>query len=113
MTDDYNQRVAKFSLTTKQEIKEIAKDPKAIFLDVRSPSELEAKTMSIYPYVHAQCTMDDTSKLTETASKILPDKDAPIIVFCGIGGRAMGAKGALENLGYTNVYNGGGLKDLE
>jgi len=112
MSDNYAERVGKFSLTPKEEIKEIAKDPKVVFLDVRSPAELETKILTSHPYVHAQCTMDDTSKLKETASDILPDKDAPIIVFCGIGGRAKGAKATLESMGYTKVFNAGGLIDL-
>ena len=36
----------------------------------------------------------------------------PIVIFCGIGGRASFAKVALESLGYEQVVNAGGLMDL-
>ena len=37
-------------------------------------------------------------------------KDAPIITHCGGGGRGQKARVFLEDLGYTNVLNGGGPK---
>lgn len=75
MSDDYAERAAKFGLTSKEEVKEIAKDSKAIFLDVRSEAEVEAESLTGYTCVFAPCTMADTSKLTSTAAEILPDKD--------------------------------------
>eukprot|EP01052_Picozoa_sp_SAG31_P028406 SAG31_NODE_2741_length_5156_cov_3.138817_4_plen_63_part_00 len=56
--------------------------------------------------------MADTSKLEAKAAELLPDKNATIVCFCGVGGRVMGAKSVLEALGYTGVLNAGGLKDL-
>ena len=56
--------------------------------------------------------MGDTSQIPAKASELLPDKSATIICYCGVGGRVMGAKKALEGLGYTDVLNAGGLKDL-
>lgn len=47
------------------------------------------------------------------AGEQLPDKSVPIICFCGVGGRVVGAKKALEAAGYTNVLNAGGLCDLK
>ena len=37
---------------------------------------------------------------------------APVVIFCGSGRRAGKAKEVLEQKGYTNVLNAGGLKDL-
>jgi len=84
MSDDYAERAARFSLTSKEEIKELAKDPSAKFLDVRSQGELDTKSLIGYPFVHAPCTMGDTSQLSASASKILPDKDGKIICFHSI-----------------------------
>jgi phage shock protein E len=44
---------------------------------------------------------------------LLPDKSQHIIVYCARGGRAGKAKQTLESLGYTNVENGGGYKDMQ
>jgi rhodanese-related sulfurtransferase len=39
------------------------------------------------------------------------DKDALIIVYCRSGGRSGNAKDVLEEMGYTNVHNFGGIID--
>jgi phage shock protein E len=44
---------------------------------------------------------------------LLPDKSQHIILYCARGGRAGKAKATLEGLGYTNVENGGGYKDMQ
>ena len=46
-----------------------------------------------------------------TAGDALPDKDAPIAVYCYSGGRAAKAYLTLVDLGYTNVYDLGKLDD--
>lgn len=46
-------------------------------------------------------------------SEVTTDKDAKIVVYCAVGGRAGKAKDALEQLGYTNVENGGGYDDVK
>jgi rhodanese-related sulfurtransferase len=38
-------------------------------------------------------------------------RDATVIVYCGTGGRAALCGKALQNLGYTTVYNLGAFKD--
>jgi phage shock protein E len=40
------------------------------------------------------------------------EKDEKIILCCISGGRAGRAKDILESAGYTNVENGGGVRDL-
>lgn len=54
----------------------------------------------------------DRLLVRQQASALLPDKDAPVICFCAVGGRAGVAKAALEAAGYTSVVNGGGLADV-
>lgn len=44
---------------------------------------------------------------------LLPDKSQHIVLYCGSGRRAGIAKEKLESLGYTNVENGGGYKDMQ
>lgn len=39
-------------------------------------------------------------------------KEIPLIVFCRSGMRSQQAKRVLEQLGYQNVYNGGGVRAL-
>jgi rhodanese-related sulfurtransferase len=57
-------------------------------------------------------TGDATTVVDQARVEQLFDKEAPaIFLMCASGGRAGWVKGALEGLGYTNVYNVGGFKD--
>lgn len=42
---------------------------------------------------------------------VFGDLDTPVILMCGSGTRAGYVKSALEEVGYTKVYNAGGIKD--
>ncbi len=44
-------------------------------------------------------------------AKALPDKDAEILVYCRSGRRSAIAANALINMGYTNVFDFGGIND--
>ena len=41
----------------------------------------------------------------------LPDKDAVLLIYCRTGRRSKQAAGQLVELGYTNVYDFGGIND--
>lgn len=43
--------------------------------------------------------------------ELLPDKDAVLLVYCRSGRRSKEAAGKLAELGYTNVYDFGGIID--
>ena len=43
--------------------------------------------------------------------KLLPDKDARIMVYCRSGNRSAQAAAKLIKMGYTNVYDFGGIKN--
>lgn len=78
--------------------------PQTVWIDVRSVEE--------YQEDH----MDNTENIphTEIATRIAElglDKDAPIKVFCRSGVRAGLALTSLQELGYTNVENVGGIAD--
>ena len=46
------------------------------------------------------------------APQLLPDKHATILCYCGIGYRVQEAKRLMEEMGYKNVVNVGGYKDI-
>jgi rhodanese-related sulfurtransferase len=39
-------------------------------------------------------------------------KDRTVVLYCASGGRSALAGKALQDMGYTTVYNAGGIKDL-
>ena len=96
----YDARIARFGLASLEEVAAAAAEPTAVFLDVRSPAEVEAEALS-KPFVHipVQGSPPNDFSAFAAAEASLPDKTAPIICFCGVGGRVVGAKAALEEQG--------------
>lgn len=81
----------------------------AIVYDVRTPDEFGQGHLD-----QAQnLPLDQLSgRLAEVAERTGNDHGKPIVVYCAAGARAAKAKRLLEQAGYTNVVNGGGLDDL-
>ena len=82
----------------------IAKNPNAILADVRFQENYDKEHIAGAVFV----PLEDV--LNENFSKI-PDKNAPIITYCGNGNRARKTAKALVEKGYTNVYEMGGIND--
>jgi len=49
--------------------------------------------------------------LVKRAPNVLTDKDQTILVYCRTGGRSAEAAKKLVDMGYTNIYDFGGLLD--
>lgn len=45
----------------------------------------------------------------ETASAVIPEKDDTVLVYCRSGNRSKTASAASAELGYTNIYEFGGI----
>ena len=80
-----------------QEAEEMLKQD-AILLDVRTKPEFDAFHIDLnvlfVPHIEI-----------EKAIKLIPNKDATIVVTCRSGKRGEYATNALINMGYTNVHN--------
>lgn len=81
-----------------------AKDTAAVWVDVRST--LEFKLGSIDDAIHIP-----HDEVIERVSEISSDKEAKIYLFCGSGKRAGKALLLLQDAGYSNVENLGGLSE--
>ena len=76
--------------------------PGSIVIDVRSPDE--------YRDGHIEGAVSiPLVSIPATASKRLPDKNAPIYAYCLSGARSAQAVRELERQGYTKVVNMGGI----
>jgi len=74
-----------------------------ILIDVRSHTE--------YKFSHFVDAISlPMNQIGEAIADIVPDKFYPIIVYCQSGIRSGTAKIQLSRLGYTNVFNGGGIE---
>jgi phage shock protein E len=85
---------------------QLQEDKSIKLVDVREPSEFKAG------YIEgAQLIPIGT---IETDFEVaIPDKDAKIFVYCRSGNRSAQAAKKLVDLGYTNVFDIGGILDWE
>jgi phage shock protein E len=75
-------------------------------IDVRSQSEWDSGHV-------AQAIHIPHEEITDRIAEVTSDKNAKIVVYCAVGGRAGLAKEALEQLGFTKVENAGGYDDVK
>jgi phage shock protein E len=78
--------------------------PKTVWIDVRSLDEYNEDHISNTEHI-------PHTEIAAQISDLDLDKDAPIKLFCRSGVRAGLAQTALQDLGYTNVENVGGIAD--
>ncbi|MCL2190031.1 MAG: rhodanese-like domain-containing protein [Defluviitaleaceae bacterium] len=78
--------------------------PESIILDVRSLAEY--KTGHI-----RNAILLPVDEIEEKARELLPNKDALIMVYCRSGIRSHTAAMQLVDMGYTDVYDFGGILD--
>ena len=104
-----------------QDIHNALQHPDVTVIDARSVGELEqhgyfnsALSSPHGPrrWIHAEATKEKAPLLQVAAETLLPDKEAPVVVYCGSGIRATTCKNVLEQQGYKTVLNAGGLADL-
>lgn len=81
-------------------------DGDVYIVDVRSQKEWDGG--HIEQAIHIPHT-----EIADRIGEVTSDKDAKIIFYCAVGGRAGKAKDILEGLGFTNVENGGGIDDMK
>lgn len=75
-----------------------------VILDVRTESEFNEA------HIPDAVLLPDY-EITERASEILPDKDKMILVYCRSGRRSKNAAAELAAMGYTNIWEFGGIID--
>jgi len=78
-------------------------NPDAIILDVRTQQEF-------YDERIPGAVLLPEYAVRDLAAEVLPDKAAVILVYCRAGRRSQSAANTLAELGYTNVYDFGGIE---
>ena len=84
------------------ELNALLKDGKALLIDVREAAEFGAG------HIPGAVNLP-LGSLTELAAAELPDKDALIYLYCRSGARSQTGALQLVRLGYTNLYDLGGI----
>ena len=95
-TDGYQQ-------ISQEEAKAMMDTQVVIILDVREQDEYDSGHIPGAVLLPVG-TIDET-----TAAEVIPEKDSTVLVYCRSGNRSKTASAALAELGYTNIYEFGGI----
>ena len=83
--------------------KEMMDTQDVIILDVREQDEYDSGHIPGAVLLPVG-TIDE-----ETAAEVIPEKDSTVLVYCRSGNRSKTASSALSELGYTSIYEFGGI----
>ena len=73
---------------------------------------MDVRTADEYAEAHIPgAILIPNESIANEEPKLLPDKDARIMVYCRSGNRSAQAAEKLIKMGYTNVYDFGGIKN--
>jgi rhodanese-related sulfurtransferase len=84
--------------------KEMMRAGDVIILDVRTQEEFDAG------HIEGAMLIPDF-EIAQRAEEALPDKDMTILIYCRAGRRSENAARMLVDMGYTAVYDFGGILD--
>lgn len=100
------ENIVSYQQITAEEAKSMMEEqPDAVILDVREQDEYDAGHIPGAVLLSVG-TIDE-----ETAASAIPEKDTVVLVYCRSGNRSKTASQSLVDLGYTRIYEFGGIKD--
>jgi rhodanese-related sulfurtransferase len=84
----------------------------AVLLDVRDPSEVAASGKIAGAVTISRGMLEFRADPASPSRHPALTPDTPVMLYCAAGGRAALAGRTLKELGYTQVSNAGGFKEL-
>lgn len=88
---------------SQEEAKEMMDTQEVVVLDVREQDEYDSG------HIPGAVLLPVGTINEETSSAVIPEKDDTVLVYCRSGNRSKTASAALAELGYTNIYEFGGI----
>ena len=88
---------------THEEAKNMMDTQEAIVLDVREQDEFDAG------HIPGAVLLPVGTITKDTAAAVIPELDSVVLVYCRSGNRSKKASQALVDLGYTGIYEFGGI----
>lgn len=98
-----NRAAGSYQQISQETAKEMMDSQEVIILDVREQEEYDSGHIPGAVLLPVG-TIDEDS-----AAQVIPDKDSTLLVYCRSGNRSKTASAALAALGYTNIYEFGGI----
>ena len=90
---------------TQEAAKEMMDTQEVVILDVREQHEYDSV------HIPGAVLLPVGPIAEDTAAAVIDDLDTVVLVYCRSGNRSKTASQALADLGYTNVYEFGGIND--
>ena len=90
---------------TQEAAKEMMDTQEVVILDVREQHEYDSG------HIPGAILLPVSTITEETAAAVIDELDTVVLVYCRSGNRSKTASQALADLGYTNVYEFGGIND--
>ena len=88
---------------TQEEAREMMRTQEVIVLDVREQDEFDSG------HIPGAVLLPVGSIAKDSAAAAIPELDSVVLVYCRSGNRSKTASKALVELGYTNIYEFGGI----
>lgn len=90
---------------SQEQAKEMMDTQEVLILDVREQDEYDGG------HIPDAVLLPVGTITEESAAETIPEKDTTVLVYCRSGNRSKSAAKALAELGYTNIYEFGGISD--
>jgi len=90
---------------TQETAKEMMDTQEVVILDVREQHEYDSG------HIPGAILLPVSTIAEETAATVIDELDTVVLVYCRSGNRSKTASQSLVDLGYTNVYEFGGIND--
>ena len=90
---------------TQEAAKEMMDTQEVVILDVREQHEYDSG------HIPGAVLLPVGTITEDTAAAVIDDLDTVVLVYCRSGNRSKTASQALADLGYTNIYEFGGIND--
>ncbi len=102
--DELSRSVVPVKITPEEAKRMMDEESGVVILDVRTKEEFDAG------HIKGAVLLPD-AEVADKAAELLRDKDAPILIYCRTGRRSALAAKTLAGLGYTRIYDFGGIVD--
>ena len=92
------------NISPKDALDVIKGDSEAVLIDVRTPEEFRVV------HIPGSVLIPDY-EIKDKIAEVVPDKDTTVIIYCRSGNRSRHAAKVLIDMGYTKVFDLGGIID--
>ncbi|WP_373165709.1 rhodanese-like domain-containing protein [Agathobaculum sp. Marseille-P7918] len=98
-----NESDGSYQQITQEEAKEMMDNQEVVILDVREQDEYDSG------HIPGAVLLPVGTIDKDTAAAVIPEEESIVLVYCRSGNRSKTASSTLAELGYTNIYEFGGI----